>query len=490
MQQERLSLSKTKVVKFLHCEKKLWLSSYAEQQAAPSLDSHLQMQQGIEIGVVARALFPGGILVTANQDCSPETQTKQLVESNLGPIYEAAFVYEDTSVFIDILVPEEHGYHLIEIKAATKVSPHHITDTAIQMRVAEHAGLNVERVSVGCINNKFRYQGEGNYQGLIYLTDVTKAAGELLEEVDEWFDSARKVLARSEPLVEIGPQCVKPYKCEFERYCRSLIDDAPEYPLTDLKLPESKRKALASQGYVDALKTPPQLIESPKKKRIHQAILSGKPYVSKDAKKLVDEIPYPRYYLDFETLTNALPLWNDSRPYEQVPFQWSCHIETADNGLTHKEFLASPGSDPRDSCSKALIELFDGFDGSMVAYNAGFEKRILQSLAKAYPSTRDLFERVSDRSFDLLPICREHFYHRYMHGSWSIKDVIPVIASDLNYSDLAVSNGRKAQEAYIELLNGGLCEEEVKEIRTELLRYCGLDTLAMVRIARYFQAQR
>lgn len=489
MQRERISLSKTKVVNFLQCEKKLWLSNYGKQQAKSSLDSSLRMQHGDAIGVVARALFPGGILVNAEQDCSPEIQTKQLIESNLGPIYEAAFMHDDISVFIDILVPEDHGYHLIEIKSATKVSPHHIVDAAIQMRVAGHAGLKVNKVSVGCINNKFVYPGEGNYKGLIYLTDVSGAAWDLSGEVDEWFDAARKVLSSSEPSVEIGPHCVKPYKCDFENYCRSLIENPPEYPLSDLKLPEAKRKELENQGYIDALATPPQLIESRKKKKIHEAILSGKSYVSKGAKKQVDEIPYPRYYLDFETLTNALPLWRGSRPYEQVPFQWSCHIETAGNGLIHKDFLASPGLDPRDSCNNALVELFDGFDGSMVAYNAGFEKRILLALAKAYPSSKDLFERVCNQSYDLLPICREHFYHRDMHGSWSIKDVIPAIASDLNYAELAVSNGQSAQEAYLKLINGGLCEEEAQEIQVGLLRYCELDTYAMVRIARFFQKQ-
>ena len=490
MQQKRISLSKTKVASLLQCEKKLWLNSYGRQQAEFSLDSSLRMERGGEIGVVARAMFPGGILVTAAQDYSPEMLTKQLIENNSGPIYEAAFVYDDISVYIDILLPEDNGYHLVEIKSATKVSPHHIIDAAIQLRVAELAGLKIKKVSVGCINNKFVYLGEGNYEGLIELTDVSGAALDLSDEVDKWFDSARKVLSSGEPSVKIGSHCHKPHKCEFEAYCRSLMDNPPAYPISDLRLPEVKRKELERQGYIDALETPAQLIESPKRKRMHQAILSGESYISKGASKLVSNIPYPRFYLDFETLTEALPLWAGCRPYEQIPFQWSCHIETTDNELIHREFLASPGLDPRDSCNKALAELFQGFDGSMIAYNADFEKRILRALAKAYPSNRDLFERVCERTYDLLPICREHFYHRDMHGSWSIKDVIPAIAPDLNYADLAVSNGQRAQEAYIKLIKGGLREEEVKEIQAELLRYCELDTYSMVRIAKYFQDQK
>jgi hypothetical protein len=480
-------LSKSKLISHLQCEKKLWLSTYKSGQAKHDQAALTRMERGNILGAVARSIFPGGSLVDTNDRSSAVAKTKSLLKTNSGPIYEAAFTYDGILVFIDILVPEEDGYHLIEIKSATEVSTQHIIDTAIQVWVAERTGAKINRVSVGFINNKFVYPGEKKYDGLFKLKDISNDISTYSPIIEGWVRSARDILSNSDPLTPIGKQCKSPFECEFQDYCKSLVPNLPKYPLSDLKLKKLDLKKLEDKGYTNLLEVPIELVEDPKKARLHRSILSGENYVSENAKTEIDAIPYPRYYLDFETIAHGLPEWPGTRPYQQIPFQWSCHIEHSDGHIEHQEFLAEPTQDPRKDCMTSLMSLFDGFKhGSMIAYHAGFEKRILRDLAKLYPETQLLFNSICNQTYDLLPICRNNFYNRDMHGLWSIKHVLPAIAPDLNYQALEIANGQMAQTAFVKMCAEGLSGDEIIKLRADLLKYCKLDTLAMVKIVRYF----
>jgi hypothetical protein len=480
-------LSKSKLISHLQCEKKLWLSTYKSGQAKHDQAALTRMERGNILGAVARSIFPGGSLVDTNDRSSAVAKTKSLLKTNSGPIYEAAFTYDGIQVFIDILVPEEDGYHLIEIKSATEVSTQHIIDTAIQVWVAERTGAKINRVSVGFINNKFVYPGEKKYDGLFKLKDISNDISTYSPIIEGWVRSARDILSNSDPLTPIGKQCKSPFECEFQDYCKSLVPNLPKYPLSDLKLKKLDLKKLEDKGYTNLLEVPIELVEDPKKARLHRSILSGENYVSENAKTEIDAIPYPRYYLDFETIAHGLPEWPGTRPYQQIPFQWSCHIEHSDGHIEHQEFLAEPTQDPRKDCMTSLMSLFDGFKhGSMIAYHAGFEKRILRDLAKLYPETQLLFNSICNQTYDLLPICRNNFYNRDMHGLWSIKHVLPAIAPDLNYQALEIANGQMAQTAFVKMCAEGLSDDEIIKLRADLLKYCKLDTLAMVKIVRYF----
>ena len=480
-------LSKSKLISHLQCEKKLWLSTYKSGQAKHDQAALTRMERGNILGAVARSIFPGGSLVDTNDRSSAVAKTKSLLKTNSGPIYEAAFTYDGILVFIDILVPEEEGYHLIEIKSATEVSTQHIIDTAIQVWVAERTGAKINRVSVGFINNKFVYPGEKKYDGLFKLKDISNDISTYSPIIEGWVRSARDILSNSDPLTPIGKQCKSPFECEFQDYCKSLVPNLPKYPLSDLKLKKLDLKKLEDKGYTNLLEVPIELVEDPKKARLHRSILSGENYVSENAKTEIDAIPYPRYYLDFETIAHGLPEWPGTRPYQQIPFQWSCHIEHSDGHIEHQEFLAEPTQDPRKDCMTSLMSLFDGFKhGTMIAYHAGFEKRILRDLAKLYPETQLLFNSICNQTYDLLPICRNNFYNRDMHGLWSIKHVLPAIAPDLNYQALEIANGQMAQTAFVKMCAEGLSDDEIIKLRADLLKYCKLDTLAMVKIVRYF----
>jgi hypothetical protein len=193
---------------------------------------------------------------------------------------------------------------------------------------------------------------------------------------------------------------------------------------------------------------------------------------------------YPRYYLDFECIQFAIPVWEETRPYDQIPFQWSCHVERAEQRPDHYEFLDTSGRDPRRAFAEALLEVC-GEAGPIVVYNQAFEKRIIRELADRFPDLGGKLLALNARIVDLLPIVKRNYYHPDMRGSWSLKSVLPCLVPELRYSDLgAVQDGTQAQQAYFDLTGGDLDAAAAERLRRELLAYCRLDTCAMLAIVR------
>ena len=228
---------------------------------------------------------------------------------------------------------------------------------------------------------------------------------------------------------------------------------------------------------------PAERLSNPKHLKVHTATLSGKAILESEAIKQIQALPYPRYYLDFETIGFAVPVWAGTRPYMQLPFQWSCHIEQTDGSITHKEFLDLSGNDPREMFARTLIEAVST-QGPVIVYNAGFEGARIKELATAFPHLSSGLLAIPERFFDLLPLARNHYYHPDMKGSWSIKDVLPTIAPELDYANLEVGDGAMAQEAYKEAIHSQTTIERKEKVRHAMLRYCKQDTIAMVKIVQ------
>jgi hypothetical protein len=244
-------------------------------------------------------------------------------------------------------------------------------------------------------------------------------------------------------------------------------------------------KAIASElrgdGYKDLREVPADRLSNPKHLKVHTATLSGNAILEQEAISQIQALPYPRYYLDFETIGFAVPIWAGTRPYMQLPFQWSCHIEQTDGSMAHKEFLDLSGNDPREMFAKTLIEAVSK-DGPVIVYNAGFEGARIKELATAFPHLASGLLAIPERFFDLLPLARNYYYHPDMKGSWSIKDVLPTIAPELDYANLEVSDGAMAQEAYKEAIHSQTTPERKEVVRRAMLKYCEQDTIAMVKI--------
>jgi hypothetical protein len=216
--------------------------------------------------------------------------------------------------------------------------------------------------------------------------------------------------------------------------------------------------------------------------RIHEAVLSGVANHDVDgARRIVDDWTFPRTYLDFETIAFALPRWLGTKPWEQVPFQFSAHIEEREGQITHREFLSLNCIDPRRACAKALVAQIPQ-DGTIIAYNAAFERTCILRLAERFPDLAEDLKAIAARIVDLLPVTREHWYHRDQGGSWSIKAVLPTISNSGDYAMLDVSDGSAAQLAYLEAIAPATSEVRIAELAQSLRTYCAKDTYAMIEV--------
>jgi hypothetical protein len=472
-------LSKSKFIAGMQCPKRLWLQIHKPDLVEEDYGESLPILNGNEVGEMARQLFPGTLVEYDDGMSAALKETNRLVaDPSVQVIHEATFCHDGLLVRVDILERTPAGWILTEVKGATSVKPYYIPDATVQAWVLQGCGLKLEAVHLMYVNNRFVYQGDDNYDGLLAAEDVGKQVNALIDSVTEKKALFVAMLNGNEPVVEMGNQCGNPYACEFCPYCSP--DDLPEYPVTILpNLREPKKSELISK-YADVRDIPETELNNPNHLRVWRVTCSGKEEVDAAEAAVLKELSWPRYYLDFETIGLAVPRWKGVRPYAQVPFQWSCHIHHKDGRMEHIEFLDLSGNDPRRACAESLVEHL-GRDGVVLAYNAGFERGVIRSLADMYPDLgKDLMD-IHDRTEDLLPITRRAYYHPSQKGSWSIKAVLPALAPELSYADLdGVKHGGDAQLAWMLAANADSKERE--KIADQLREYCKLDTLAMARI--------
>jgi len=484
-------LSKSRIIVHKQCPKRLWLQINRPELAAESASTAMAFSVGDQVGEVARSLFPTGILITGDDNLREAiAQTRTALSSRpRRPIFEGTFSHDGVLIRADLLFPEKRGFRMAEVKSAASVKEYHLADTAIQSWVAREAGLDVRKFEVAHIDTSFVYQGNNDYSGFFRFADVTPEIKALQKEVPGWVKAARQTLAGEEPDVEAGEQCFDPFECPFVAHCSpSAEDDEKEcYPLEDLpRAAASLIESLRAEGYSDLREVPAKLLVNPKHQRIHQAVCSGRALIDPEAGRTISNMEYPRSYIDFETINFAVPIWAGTRPYStQVPFQWSCHIEYASGKMEHHAFLATGDSDQRREFATTLLKSV-GTSGPVFVYNAPFENSRIKELAELFPDLAAPLNALVDRVFDLLPLTREYYYHPAMHGSWSLKAVLPTIALDLDYSSLDVGDGSMAQDAFRELMHPETAVDRRATVRENLLAYCGQDTLALVRMCDFY----
>jgi hypothetical protein len=474
------SLSKSKIIAHRQCPKRLWLQINRPELIEVSAATQVRFDDGNKVGDIARQNYPGGVFIETLNRAEAIAQTKEAVTKR-QTIFEGAFFEENVMIRADLLFPEKDGYRLVEVKSSTGVKSYHVDDVTVQSWVMEKAGCSPTSMALAYINNKFVYQGDGNYEGLFAETDLSNQVKPNMSQVQSWVDAAEKTLALTvEPAIVPGEQCTDPFTCDFIGYC-SPPEEGVEYPVEILPYGKAIASELRGDGYKDLRDVPAERLSNPKHLKVHAATLSGKATLESEAIEQIQALQYPRYYLDFETIGFAVPIWAGTRPYMQLPFQWSCHIEQSDGSMTHKEFLDLSGNDPREMFAKTLIEAVSK-DGPVIVYNAGFEGARIKELASAFPHLASELLAIPERFFDLLPLARNYYYHPNMKGSWSIKDVLPTIAPELDYANLEVSDGAMAQEAYKEAIHSQTTPERKEVVRRAMLKYCEQDTIAMVKI--------
>jgi hypothetical protein len=478
-------LSKTKIMSGLQCEKRLFLEIHHPELAEISDETEKRMAQGNDVGQVARDLLPGGILIDTKGDLGLALQkTSNLLSgSKKVTLFEATFEHKGVLVKTDIFHAGRNSKRLVEVKSSTSVKAYHAQDVAIQYWVMKGAGCEPEKAELSHINNSFVYPGNGNYRGLFSQVDMTDEVRRMQREVGKWVRNLQEVLEGDMPDIHPGDQCKDPFECPFFNYCSAGMPN-PEYPVTLLPWGATIAKKLLEMGIEDLRQAREDQLANPLHRKIWSATMSGKPAIDPIVSKEIRNHAYPRYYLDFETIQFAVPVWAGTRPYLQIPFQYSCHIENEDGSIVHKEYLETSGDLPVKSLAENLIATV-GAEGPIYAYGS-FEGTVLNGLSEMLPRLAPKLRKIQSRLVDLLSIARRVYYHPEMKGSWSIKAVLPTIAPELKYDDLEVQHGGMAQEAYLEAIDDATTAERHTEIRKNLLDFCGRDTEKLIAIARFF----
>ncbi|MFZ4440083.1 MAG: DUF2779 domain-containing protein [Syntrophales bacterium] len=353
-------------------------------------------------------------------------------------------------------------------------------DATLQYYVLTGAGIKVSKVCISYINNGYVRKGALDVQKLFTSEDITKQVKEKQPFVIEQLKKQRRMLSGKLPKIDIGPHCSDPYECDFGDHCWKHI---PDDSVFDLREKGVDRFALYAQGIIKQKDIPLDLLN---KKQFQQVVATVKKQNAIDKKKIrefLKTLSYPLYFFDFETFMSAIPLYDGVKPYQNVPFQYSLHYQKKTGGkLHHTEFLAKPGIDPRKPLlCKLLADIPE--DVCILTYNMTFEKKVLTELAAQYPKHKKTIEKWIGNIQDLMvPFRQRDVYFWKFKGSYSIKSVLPALVPQLSYEGLEIADGGAAMDAYHQMGAAKDNPEDLAKIRANLLAYCKLDTLAMVRI--------
>jgi DNA invertase Pin-like site-specific DNA recombinase len=423
-------IDKTNYLRGLQCQKLLW-HSFNRRESIPAPDASAQaiFDQGRAVGDLAQRMFPEGIdLGKALMDLSQAAILAQQALQLRRPLFEATFVSERASARIDVLVPVDAGrWDLHEIKSATSAKAVHLHDLAFQAQVLRDAGVNVRRSILVYINSDYVRHSGVDVNGLFVRRDVTDEVDALLAGVEHSVERMMEVIALDQcPQVPIGQHCDKPYTCPLHDVCWAHV---PEHNVFTLVRVGAKAVKLAEQNILDIRRIPNEFALTAKQSIQKQAVINRLPYIDRPAvASFLAELKYPLHYVDFETVGPAIPLFVGTSPFEAVPFQFSLHIQQAPGAtLEHQKYLAEGTGDPRREFMERLRAVL-GHEGSVLVYNAAFEKSVLNRCAERLTEFKPWVASVKHRFVDLhLPFKRFDYYHPAQRGSTSIKNVLPAL---------------------------------------------------------------
>jgi len=490
------NLSKSRYTLSCQCLKALWLRAYKPDEAVVDPSAEARFEMGNVVGDLAMGLFGEFTEVTTKREddtldlAAMIAKTKECLADGSENICEASFAIEGHYCAVDILRKTPGGYAIYEVKSSsfpefngqeTKLEKY-APDIAYQKWVLEQCGINVTGTYLVCLNSDYVRQGELDLQRLFVIIDMKELVANEYAKVPAQTAAALKVLQEEEePAHDLWINCHKPYPCAFWQYCTRHLESPSVFDLYRTNF--SQKLKLYQEGYRTLADVAPIVI-----KPIHRMQVEQRSYIDKEGiSEFLDQLSYPLYFLDFETMQQAIPQYDGARPYQQITFQYSLHILREEGGkLEHREFLApSDGSDPRRSLAEQLCADIP-MNVCTLAYNKSFECSRIKELAVLYPDLAVHLLNIRDHIQDLLdPFQAGYYYLPSMGNSFSIKRVLPSLFPDdpqLDYHNLdtRVQNGGDAMTVFPKIQT--MEPEEAAATREALLRYCELDTFAMVKV--------
>ena len=440
---ERHLLSKSTFMYGCQCTKRLWLHKFQPELRDEETEEQTTIfQTGTNVGKLAQQLFPFGI------DASPPTyyqyqksvaDTAKYIRKGVNVIYEAAFQYDGILAAIDILIEKNGKWYAFEVKSTSRVKAPHIPDAALQYYVITQSGLPLKDISIVHLNTSYVRKGELDIEKLFTCTSVLKEVKEQQPFIISKAAELKALLKMKQmPDIAVGDHCFKPYDCDFYGFCSKGLEE--------------------------------------------ESIEPEKKYINKPAiKDFIAQLKYPLHFLDFETWMTAVPEQDGHWPFRQVPFQFSLHIQNKKGGKPeHRFYLAGGTHSHQSEFVEKLLEAVEK-KGTILVYNITFENTILNQLKNDFKPLAKQIEKVQSRLVDLMTPFRKNYRLPTMQGKYSIKNVLPALVPELSYDRLAIGNGTDASAAFYNL-NNVANKKEKEATRSALLEYCGLDTMAMVRI--------
>ncbi len=484
-------LTKSCYVTGTRCSKALFLQKKSpELIKIESLQDRKVKREGAEVGAFARLQFPDGVLIDTLDTDQALHETRQTIVSGALTLFEAAFMAQGVLIRADILTRTsiDSPWQLYEVKATTyrtvdaSSKSEYIRDLAIQTWVLQECGIGLAGIFLMHLHHECSFP---EMENLFKVVDYTKEIGPLLENISIDIQSLKMVLLSDQhPNVGIGQHCEKPRECQFNNICWK---DIPTYSVFNIPRALNKWKLLEEYRFSAA-----QLVDadfnSEKQKRALRCYQTNEPFYDlQAARSLLETWAYPISYFDLEAVSYPIPRYNNSRPYQDLPFQFSCHIQRSpDAELEHHEFLFKEDADPRKVFIKEMLKTLPT-EGSIVVYHQTYEISRLKELAKDFPEYATSINSLLPRIVDLKKVIEESVYHPEFLGSYSIKKVAPVLlGQNVSYDHLAVGDGMEAVCRYQELIQLAYNDPRRADIHKHLLEYCKQDTLLMVKLHKWF----
>ena len=483
-------LSKSEFVRGLDCERRVWLDRFRpDLKPTLSLASRERMETGRLLGKLAHKRYAEGIFVPnpgEGYDAAAES-TMALMDSGSDCLFEATFISGGRLARLDVLSRgKERGWVVDEVKSSSvkepaKLDGDKVRDLAFQVLTATRAGLEVESARLVLVDTSYVWPG-GDYDASAMLgtVELTKECSELEGEVESLSSKLIEVLeSQEQPSVETNTHCKT---CDYFEHCH---ESRPKNDVIFLpRITPSVVRSLREKGYDSIEQIPEEEKLTDARRRMRDVIVSGKPHIGEGLAGALDSIPFPAAFIDYESSNPAFPMYQGTRPYQQVCFQWSAHVLDSPTGTpVHREFLPVDRRDPREDFCRTLWEVVSPC-ASIVHYT-GFEITQLRSMAKdEIPLASELLEAIETRTVDLQRIVAEHVYLEEFRGRTSIKVVLPALVPGMSYKDLMIADGTAAAFGFRKMLSEDTPADEASELRVALLEYCCQDTLAMVEIYR------
>ena len=486
-------ITKSDFLKYKECSSFLWFwknepKVLSEEKVDPFIER--LKSQGYQVEVFARNLYPNAVFVTGSPE-NAANLTIDLFSKGHKELFQASFLVDGLFASCDILIWNDllSAWDLIEVKSSTDKGyqkdkrKEHILDAAFQRVVIHKSGLKIANVYLLELNKEFFKDGAIDPIHIFNTTEITSQCIEMEQGILADIEHAKELLHKPKP-----QDCSCKYKGR-SRHCRAfnhLYPNVPAYSIYDLRAIGSSMKVLRSlvdNGHL-VIDDIPDDVQLNQKHSLQRYVTQTKDVVFEKEliKSQFDKLQYPLYFLDYETLACGIPKFDNTYPYQQTVFQYSLHILHASGEMSHKEYIHRDQSTPVHTVAEKLREDI-GDVGHVVVWNKGFEGKCNQDLANVNPDLESFLLDLNVRIFDLMEIFRRMEYlHDDFKGSYSIKNVLPVMCPDLSYEGMPVSNGAEAVVVYEDLIFGNVAEYDKESKFNDLLEYCKLDTWAMVRI--------